>query len=286
LERLIVVSSPPLPSGWAGKVWAQHHGVERAQRLDPDWIWLTDADINHDVDVLGRLLTTAAREQRDFVSVMARLRCDTAWERLLIPAFTYFFAALYSFLRVGDDCARAAGAAGGCMLVRAALLQRVGGMASIRDAVIDDVSLGRVCKAAGGRLWLGYHAGVVSTRGYRRLGPIWDMVARSAYTQLGYSPLALAGCVAGLAFVFFAPLAAMLCDSFWTRLFGTVAYAAMVRTYLPTVVHLGAGRPWALLLPAAAALYAGMTISSAWRHHTGVGARWKGRSYPPPGDPR
>jgi hopene-associated glycosyltransferase HpnB len=283
-ERLIVVTPPPLASGWTGKVWAQHHGVERAHRLDPDWIWLTDADIRHDADVLSLLLATAARERRDFVSVMARLRCDTAWERLLIPAFTYFFAGLYSFLGIGDDRSRAAGAAGGCVLVRAALLQRVGGMASIPDAVIDDVSLGRVCKAAGARLWLGYHPGVVSTRGYRMLGSIWDMVARSAYTQLGYSPVALVGCVVGLVFVFFAPAAAIVCGTTSARLLGAVAYAAMVRTYLPMVAYLGAGRAWALLLPVAAVLYAGMTVSSAWRHHSGAGARWKGRAYGTPGE--
>src|SRR5262249_13369862 len=149
-----------------GKVWAQHHGVERALAERPDWIWFTDADIRHDPDVLRRLLATARAEGRDLVSVMARLRCETAWERLLIPAFTYFFAALYPFSSVGRDASRVASAAGGCTLVRRELMERIGGMEAIRDAVIDDVSLGRACKAAGGRLWLGYHPGVESTRRY------------------------------------------------------------------------------------------------------------------------
>lgn len=278
-ERLTVITPPALPPRWAGKVWAQHHGVEEARRRAPDWIWLSDADIRHRPDVLGRLLATARREGRDFVSVMARLRCDTAWEKLLIPAFTYFFAALYPFRAVGHDGAAMAGAAGGCVLVRRDVMERIGGMVAIRDAVIDDVAFGRACKAAGARLWLGYDAGVESTRGYDDLAPIWNMVARSAYTQLGYAPWKLAGSVLGLALLFFAPVAAVLFGSGSLRLLGLAAYAAMARTYVPMNVYLGAGAAWGLALPLAAALYTGMTISSAWRHHTGAGAAWKGRAY-------
>ncbi len=278
-DRLLVITPPPLPPGWTGKVWAQHHGVERARALGPEWIWLTDADIRHDAGVLGRLLATAARERRDLVSVMARLRCQTRWEKLLIPAFTYFFAGLYPFPRVGDDRSRVAGAAGGCVLVRTEVLERIGGMRAIRDAVIDDVSLGRACKAAGARLWLGYDRGVNSTRGYDTLGSIWDMVARSAYTQLRYNPLALLGCVLGLAYLFFLPVAAALFASGPAQLLGLIAYAAMVRTYSPMVAYLCRRRAWSLLLPLSAGLYAAMTVSSAWRHHAGGGAAWKGRAY-------
>lgn len=278
-ERLRVVTPPPLPSGWTGKVWAQQHGVEAARALQPEWVWLTDADIRHEPEVLERLLATAVREQRDFVSVMARLRCETAWERLLIPAFTYFFAGIYPFARVAEDRSTTAAAAGGCMLIRTEILDRVGGLAVIRDAVIDDVSLARACKAVGARLWLGYDAGVNSTRGYETLNGVWNMVARTAYTQLGRNPLALVACIAGLAAVFFVPPAALLWGRGFVRLCGLIGYAAMVRTYVPMVEYLGVARPWALLLPAAAALYAGMTVSSAWRHHRGRGAGWKGRAY-------
>jgi hopene-associated glycosyltransferase HpnB len=279
VERLTVITPPGLPPGWAGKVWAQHHGVERALAERPDWIWLTDADIRHDRDVLSRLLATARLEGRDLVSVMARLRCRTAWERLLVPAFTYFFAVLYPFPSVLDDGSRVAAAAGGCMLVRREVMERIGGMAAIRDAVIDDVTFSRACKAVGARLWLGYHPGVDSTRGYDDLESIWNMVARSAYTQLGYNPLALFGCVLGLALAFLVPVSAVLFGSGAVRVLGSVAYGAMVRTYAPMVRYLGAGFVWALTLPVAAGLYIGMTISSAWRHHAGAGATWKGRAY-------
>ena len=278
-SRLTVLAAAPLPAGWTGKVWAQHQGVLAATARGVDWVWLTDADIRHAPGVLARLLATAARDGRDMVSVMARLCCDTVAEKLLIPAFTYFFATLYSFHGTGDDRSRTAGAAGGCVLVRASLLERIGGMAAIRDAVIDDCALARACKDAGGRLWLGYDAGVDSTRGYASLSAIWDMVARSAYTQLRRNPLILAGCIAGLAFVFLVPTAALLFGSGLARALGLITYAAMVRTYLPMVRWLGCAPAWAAALPLSATLYAAMTVSSAWRHHRGAGAAWKGRAY-------
>jgi hypothetical protein len=152
-------------------------------------------------------------------------------------------------------------------------------MRAIANAVIDDCSLARALKDAGGRLWLGYDAGVNSTRGYPTLAAIWDMVARSAYTQLRHSPLIVTGCVLGLAYVFFLPVLAMLFGAGAARLCGVIAYAAMVWTYLPMVRWLGCAPAWALAMPLSAALYTGMTISSALRHHRGAGAAWKGRSY-------
>jgi hopene-associated glycosyltransferase HpnB len=278
-DRVTVITPPPLPAGWTGKVWALHHGVERALADRPDWIWLTDADIRREPDGLRRLLATARTEERDLVSVMARLHCESSWERLLIPAFTYFFAALYPFSAVGRDDSRVAGAAGGCVLVRREVIERIGGMEAIREAVIDDVSFGRACKDAGARLWLGYHPGVESIRKYEDLGSIWSMVARSAYTQLGYSPVALLGCIAALVALFLGPVLALLFGSSAERVLGAVACAAMVRTYLPVVRHLRAGFPWALTLPAAVALYVAMTVASAWHHYSGAGATWKGRAY-------
>lgn len=277
--RLSILAAPELPAGWTGKVWAQNWGVREAVARGAEWIWLTDADIRHAPDVLDRLLATAHRGRRDFVSVMARLRCETIVEKLLIPAFTYFFATLYSFRATRNDRNRTAGAAGGCILVRSEVLERIGGMAAIHDAVIDDCALALACKATGARLWLGYDRGVESTRGYPSLRALWDMVARSAYTQLRRSPAVLAGCVLGLAFVFFVPVVAIAFGGPASQALGVVAYAAMVRTYVPMVRWLGCGPAWALGLPLSAALYTAMTISSALRHHRGAGAVWKGRAY-------
>lgn len=278
-ERLVVLPSRPLEAGWTGKVWAQHQGVEYAKQRGAEWIWFTDADIYHSRDILQRLLATAAGRGRDFVSVMARLRCSTMFEKLLIPAFTYFFAGLYPFAAIGDDASPNGGAAGGCMLVRLGTLERAGGLATIRDAVIDDVALGRACKQSGGRLWLGYAEGVESTRGYTTLGGVWNMVARSAYTQLHYNPLALVACVLGLLYVFWLPMYTLWFASGTRWWLALLTYLAMVRTYLPMVRFLGCKTTWALLLPLSAAFYAGMTITSAWRYHRGGGNSWKGRSY-------
>jgi hopene-associated glycosyltransferase HpnB len=278
-ERLTVLAAAPLPPGWTGKVWAQHQGAAEASARGAEWVWLTDADIRHEPDVLERLLAMAEREGRDLVSVMARLRCVTGFEKLLVPAFTYFFAMLYPFPAIRDDHSRTAGAAGGCVLVRRTLLECAGGLEAIRAAVIDDCALARVCKDAGGHLWLGYDAGVSSTRGYPTLTALWNMVARSAYTQLRTSPLILLGCVLGLCWSFVVPVAAVLGASTLARLLGLVTLAAMTRTYAPMVRWLGVPAGWALLLPVAAVLYTGMTVSSAWRHHRGRGAAWKGRAY-------
>jgi hypothetical protein len=167
------------------------------------------------------------------------------------------------------------------VLVRRRLLERAGGLEAIRAAVIDDCALARVCKDAGGRLWLGYDAGVRSTRSYPTLAALWNMVARSAYTQLRTSPWILAGCVLGLAWTFLLPVAALLAPSPAARILGLVSWAAMVSTYVPMVRWLGVPAGWALLLPIAALLYTGMTVTSAWRHHRGHGTAWKGRAYGP-----
>lgn len=278
-QRFRLVVPDPLPPGWMGKVWAQQRGWEEARRLGATWVWFTDADIRHAPDVLDRLLATAQTERRDFVSVMARLHCKSFWERLLIPAFTYFFAMLYPFPAVARDGSRVAAAAGGCMLIHVSLLERIGGLEAIRDAVIDDVSLAQACKSQGGRLWLGYYPGVESTRGYASLSAIWDMVARSAYSQLGYNPLALLFAVAGLLAVFVLPLVSAFCGVAGVRWWGWASYLAMVRTYAPMVRYLGCSLLWAFTLPLAALLYAGMTISSALRYYRGTRTSWKGRTY-------
>src|SRR4051794_34825928 len=117
-ERLSVLSAKPLPPGWSGKVWAQSQGIEavRTLGLPADYLLLTDADIGHPDDALVQLVARADAEQRDLVSLMVRLRCDSLWEKALIPAFVFFFAKLYPFAWVNNPRNRTAAAAGGCML--------------------------------------------------------------------------------------------------------------------------------------------------------------------------
>jgi len=285
-DRLTVLSGEPLPAGWSGKVWAMHQGTEAASSTaeQPEWIWFTDADIAHDPWVLGALVDRAESEDRDLVSTMATLRIDSAWDRLLIPAFVYFFAKLYPFRFVANRKRRTAGAAGGCILVRRSTLAKAGGIEAIRSALIDDCALGRLIKHSGGCTWLGYSKGVHSLRGYGSLRSVWDMVARSAYTQLGHSPLKLVGTILGMLFLYVFPpagcIAGLAARDIWLAGLGGTAWVLMATSFVPMLRHHHAGWWMSPLLPVAGVLYTAMTVSSAWRHARGRGGSWKGRTYP------
>jgi len=275
------------PDGWAGKVWAMECGLAAAGQ--PEYVLFTDADISYAPGTLTALVRAADGGGYGLVSQMALLRTETAWERLIVPAFVYFFAQLYPFRRVNRPQARTAAAAGGCMLVRREDLAAAGGLAMIRGARIDDVALGRVLKRAGARCWLGLTTDVRSRRPYPSLAGLWDMVARSAYTQLRYSPLLLAGTLAGLAWLYLLPPAAAIAGlaalasgggaaALVTAAAGISAWALLTISYLP-IQRLYRLRAWrALALPFAAALYGAMTFGSARRHWAGRGGEWKGRT--------
>jgi hopene-associated glycosyltransferase HpnB len=283
--RLKVISGSPPPPGWAGKVWAMGQGVQAAG--DPEYLLFTDADISYAPGVLSKLVACAA--DRALVSQMALLRSDAPAERLLIPAFVYFFAQLYPFRRVNSGRSKTAAAAGGCMLVRRDALAAVGGLDRIAGARIDDVALGGLLKQAPNDCWLGFTADVTSSRAYT-LSDIWDMVARSAYTQLRYSPAALFGTVIGLVWLYLVPPAATVaglallvtgavpaCQAADLAGTGLAAWAIMSVTYVPLLRIHRLSPLRAPTLPLIAALYAAMTVTSAWRHHQGRGGAWKGR---------
>lgn len=283
-ERLTVVTAPPLPEGWAGKVAAMAAGwTEAAQRaLDARYVLFTDADIEHPADNLRRLVAKAEAARLDMTSLMVKLEARTFWEHILIPAFVFFFQKLYPFPLVNDPGHRMAGAAGGCMLVRRTALERIGGLAAIKGEIIDDCALARAIKP-GGPIWLGLSADARSLRPYGGLGGVWRMVARSAFNQLRYSTALLAGCVLGMLVLYVVPPLAALDGLFDNHallaLLGVTAWATMALCYKPTLDLYG--RPvWeALLLPVAAIFYVLMTVDSARAHWAGRGGAWKGRTY-------
>ncbi|MFQ5984278.1 MAG: glycosyltransferase [Alphaproteobacteria bacterium] len=283
--RLAVIAATPLPPGWTGKVWALHQGVARAAEVAPEarYVLLTDADIVHAPDTSRALVAKAEAERRDLVSLMVRLNCERIWERLLIPAFVFFFQKLHPFPYVNDERRPAAAAAGGCMLVRRETLQRVGGLGAVRGALIDDCALARAVKLSGGRLWLGLAETSRSLRTYNRLAELWAMVARTAYTQLRHSPLLLLATVVAMGVTYLAPplvLAGLPAHGDdVAAVLATVAWALMAGAYAPTVAYYRQPRILAVLLPFAAALYLAMTVDSARRHWRGEGARWKGRHH-------
>jgi hopene-associated glycosyltransferase HpnB len=284
--KLTVVTARPTPPGWAGKVWAMSEGVQAAGASE--YLLFTDADIGYAPGTLTRLARAASAGHFDLVSQMALLASDSPAARLLIPSFVYFFAQLYPFRRVNRPASRTAAAAGGCMLARAEALAAAGGLARIKAARIDDVAFGRLLKRAGGRCWLGLTTDVVSVRRYDRLSDVWDMVARSAYTQLGYSLAATVGCVLALGWLYLLPPAAGIAGlallgaggttlAAWLTVAGLAGWLLMAVSYAPMLRFYRLSPLRAPSLPLIAGLYAAMTADSARRHLAGRGGAWKGR---------
>jgi hopene-associated glycosyltransferase HpnB len=284
---LLIIGGRPLPAGWAGKVWAMSQGAAAAG--DAEYLLFTDADISYAPGAVTALAQAASAGQFGLVSQMALLRAEAPWERVLVPAFVYFFAQLYPFRLVNRPHSRTAAAAGGCMLVNRAVLARAGGLEQIRAARIDDVALGKLLKRkAGSRCWLGLTRDVVSVREYPGISDVWDMVARSAFTQLRYSLLALAGVLVGLSWLYLLPPAAVIgglaalaagggAPAGWLAAAGAAGWVMMSASYVPILRYYRLSASRAPVLPVIAGLYAAMTADSARRHLAGQGGAWKGR---------
>jgi hopene-associated glycosyltransferase HpnB len=277
--RLTVLSGLPLPAGWTGKLWAQSQGVEAAQAASPppDLILFTDADIVYAPDELTKLAARAQASGTVLTSLMAKLRCESFAEWMFIPAFIFFFQMLYPFAWANDPRRATAAAAGGCMLVRRETLRAAGGMASIRNALIDDCALAKRLKAHG-PIWIGLTDGVRSIRGYPAVEDIRRMVARTAYAQLRYSPLLLAGTVLGLAVTYLAPVLLAVFGSGLARILGIAAWLLMALAFQPILRFYRASPLWGLALPVIAAVYMAFTLDSAYQHARGRGGMWKGRA--------
>jgi len=284
-EHLQVLTGEPLPVGWTGKLWAVDQGIRHARQQTPTpaYLLLTDADIEHDRNNVGQLVAQAQEHQLDLTSLMVLLRCQSLWERLLIPAFIFFFQKLYPFPWVNEPQRRLAAAAGGCLLIRPQALDRIGGLASLGQALIDDCTLAQSVKSSGGAIWLGLSISTRSLRPYPSLSSIWTMVARTAYTQLNYSPWALLGTVLGMALVYgVAPISlgwGLITGHGWVAILGGITWLLMALAYWPTLQLYRGSPPLAFCLPLIALMYTLMTLDSARRHWQGQGGAWKGRVY-------
>ena len=273
-----VISSRGVDSGWTGKLWALHQGVDAANAAPepPDYLLLTDADILHAPDSVSALVARAERGSYVLTSLMARLRCESLAERSHVPAFVFFFQMLFPFSWVSDAKRATAAAAGGCMLVKADALRQAGGIESIRSALIDDCSLARKLKAIG-PIWLGLTDRVHSIRRYDNLSNVIAMISRSAYAQLNYSPLLLFAVTLGMALTFLAgPLLAAFGEG-QTRLLGVLTWIFMALAFQPMLRFYRVSPLWGLALPAIASAYMVYTLESAHRYARGQGGNWKGR---------
>jgi hopene-associated glycosyltransferase HpnB len=275
-DRLTIIQGGDLPADWTGKLWAMKQGVDRALASDPTYLLFTDADIIYAPDTLARLVARAESEKLVLNSLMAKLHCESFAERAFIPAFIFFFQMLYPFAWVNDPARRTAAAAGGCMLVRREALTAAGGIEAIRGALIDDCALARALKPQGPiRLSLTERA--QSIRRYPGVEDIRRMVARSAYTQLGYSPLLLAGTLAGMALVYLLPVLLVLFGHGPAQTLGLLAWALMAVAFLPILRFYRLAPLWALLLPLVALGYMAFTADSAYQYARKRGGLWKGR---------
>ena len=277
-QRVTIVVAKELPEGWTGKLWALQQGVEAAGASSVEYFWFTDGDIVHAPDTLRRLVSRADRQKLDLVSLMVLLQAKSFAERLLMPAFLYFFLKLYPPRWIADAKSRTAGAAGGCVLLRRMALERIGGLAAIRSEVIDDCALARAVKRSGGALWMGLTRKSLSLRSYQTFGEIRDLIARTAFTQLGYSAVVLLGTLLGMLITYIVTVVFTFSAQPVVWRLSLAAWALMAFTYLPVVRFYGLSPIWAPLLPVAAAFYSYATCLSALRYWLGRGGQWKGRA--------
>lgn len=277
-RALTVLEGRPPPGSWTGKVWAMHQGIAAAKaETPPDYLLLTDADIAYASDAVRRLVTRTKAERLVLSSLMVKLHCQSLAERALIPAFVFFFQMLYPFAWVNRSTTKTAAAAGGCMLVERRALERAGGVAKIRSALIDDCALAKLMKAEG-PIWLGLTVCVRSLRSYPHVGDIRRMVARSAFAQLRYSPPLLSAVIAGMALTFLLSPALAVFAGPPASIIAAASWGLMSLAYLPILRFYRLSPLWTLALPLIAAAYLAFTLDSAYQHWRGKGGLWKGRS--------
>jgi hopene-associated glycosyltransferase HpnB len=271
-----VVHGKAVPEGWSGKVWALEQG---RSHVGTDYVLLLDADIELGAGIVATLLAKMQSEAIAFASLVPAPRFESFWEKLLMPAFVYFFALLYPFRLSNSRRSRIAAASGGCILVERRALEAIGGFGALKGALIDDCTLAAHVKSAGHATWIGLTRSAHSLRAYPRLFPIWAMVERTAYTQLRYSIPWLLACTALMLLAFWVPVIGLFRADAWERGLALSALVAMVCSYLPTLRFYGRAPAWALVLLLIASLFLAMTWTSALRYYRRERARWKGRVY-------
>ena len=276
-DLLTVVGASPLAAGWTGKTWAMAEGVRQAEPFHPDYVLFSDADIAHSPDGIAQLVARAEAGGYDLVSWMVKLRSETFAEKVLIPAFVFFFFMLYPPAWTESARRKTAGAAGGCILLRWTALTRIGGLSAIRGELIDDCALAKAVKSTGGKLWLGVTSKTESIRGYGTFGEIGRMISRTAFWQLQHSVVLLFGTIAGMFVTYMLPPLVLLTGRPIAMALGALAWILMMAAYTPSLRFYCLSPLWAPALPLVAVFYSGATVYSAIRYWTGRGGEWKGR---------
>lgn len=275
LSNLKIIKGAPLAPGWSGKLWALEQGRQAAATK---YLLLLDADIKLRPGLLPVLLTKLERDDLRLISLMAFLRMDTTWEKMLMPAFIYFFKLLYPFRLSNSRSRLVAAAAGGCILIDRQTLDDIGGFTALKGELIDDCALARQVKNKDRTTWTGLTHSAISQRHYDDLYSIWAMVARTAFTQLKYSTILLILCTVLMLSAFIMPLVGFI-SGVMACTFSCVTFLLMAISYFPTLKYYGVNALWTVTLPVTGLLYLLMTWWSAINHWRGTGASWKGRTY-------
>lgn len=284
-DSLTIIQAPELVKGWSGKLWALQTGLDHINGYEslPNYYWLSDADIYHDPQTLARLVQQAEEKDASLVSLMVTLNCKGLWEKLIIPAFIYYFQMLYPFQAVNRPKSAHAGAAGGCVLIKREALDAIGGFHAIKDKLIDDCELGKAVKNKGYNIWLGHGIDSISLRGSSGLSDLWKMVTRTAFVQLNYSYIYLFCAILGMFIMYGVPVIACLYGALTSQWIlaglGAAAWGLMALTYSPTLKAYKRRKIEALLMPMTAHLFMAMTLQAAWLHFRGSHSGWHDRVY-------
>ena len=276
IKNLKIIDGEPVPEGWSGKLWALEQGLTL---VESEYILLLDADIHLDKGTIASLLRKLEKENLDMISLMAFLRMQNYWEKLLMPAFIYFFKMLYSFQLSNSSSRFVAAAAGGCILIKRSILEKIDGFNSLKNCLIDDCALARKVKNNEGKIWIGLTHSARSLRRYENLLAIWKMVARTAFTQLNYSITLLLLCTLLMIFAFLIPVGTLFIPIVWVMLLSVITIIMMCASYIPVLKYYSIGYMWVFYLPLISILYLGMTWTSAFTHLFSDGANWKDRLY-------
>jgi hopene-associated glycosyltransferase HpnB len=279
ISDLKLINGSPLPDGWSGKLWALQQGL---QHVKTETVLLLDADIALHQNLLATLKQKKNTNNLQMISLMARLPMNNFWEKLLLPAFVYFFKLIYPFALNNHHHPRLryiAAAAGGCILIDKKVLIDITAFDSLRNALIDDCSLAKKVKQQGHKVWLGLSHSLDSCRRNHTLANIWQMVARTAFTQLHYSWLLLLAVSVIMLVVYIIPVVGIIINAGDIHLLAMISMAIMIVCYIPTLRYYSLSPLWAFLMPLIAVLFLAMTWTSAIAYISGGGSVWKQRVY-------
>ncbi|MEL0246495.1 MAG: glycosyltransferase [Alphaproteobacteria bacterium] len=279
-KQFKIINGKKLPVGWSGKVWALKQGVDAVPKKNFSHFVFIDSDIILKENIVIKALSFMNEKNLSMLSLMAKLKCNTIWEYLLIPSFIYFFQKLYPFSKVNTQDENIAAAAGGFILCKSELFRKKNLYELIKNKIIDDCNLAKIIKKKGMPIWIGLTKLVESQRSYDKLKGIWKMVSRTAYEQLNYSIFFLVISILGMFTIYLLPFLNLIIQSdYYFKIINLISINLMIISFIPTARFYNLGFVFYLSLPFSSFIYMLMTVSSAYNYYFKSGNIWKGRKY-------